>query len=65
MNVGVVGLQEPRISVTSYTTKAYLLSGTQIPKQDRRVCRFEDLLRYEGLEITTIILGNYIFCAVF
>jgi len=31
MNVGVVGLQEPRISVTLYTSKTYLLSATQTP----------------------------------
>jgi len=30
MNVGVVGLQEPRISVTLYISKTYLLSATQI-----------------------------------
>ena len=33
MNVGVVGLQEPRISVTLYTSKTYLLSATQTPTQ--------------------------------
>ncbi len=31
MNVGVVGLQEPRITVTVYTSKAYLLSATWDP----------------------------------
>jgi hypothetical protein len=33
MNVGVVGLQEPRISVTLYTSKTYLLSAAQTPTQ--------------------------------
>jgi len=33
MNVGVVGLQEPRISVTLYTCETYLLSATQTPTQ--------------------------------
>ena len=33
MNVGVVGLQEPRISVTLYTSETYLLSATQTPTQ--------------------------------
>jgi len=33
MNVGVVVLQEPRISVTFSTSKTYLLSATQTPTQ--------------------------------
>ena len=33
MNVGVVGLQEPRISVTLYISETYLLSATQTPTQ--------------------------------
>ena len=31
MNVGVVGLQEPRIHVTLYTCKTYLLSAMHTP----------------------------------
>lgn len=31
MNIGVVDLQEPRISVTLYTSKTYLLSATETP----------------------------------
>ncbi len=33
MNVGVVGLQEPRIPVTLYTSETYLLSATHTPTQ--------------------------------
>ncbi len=36
MNVGVVGLQEPRISVTLYTSKTYLLSAMPTPTLEER-----------------------------
>jgi hypothetical protein len=48
MNVGVVGLQDLRISVTLYISETYLLSVTQIPTQGRM---FETRPRYEPLEI--------------
>ena len=48
MNVGVVGLQEPRISVTLYISETYLLSATQTPTQGRM---FETRPRYEPLKI--------------
>ena len=44
----VVGLEEPQISVSLYTSKTYLLSATQTLTQGRM---FETRPRYEPLEI--------------
>ena len=47
MNVGVVGLQEPLISVTLYISKTYLLSATQTPTQRSDRSYVRNAPRYE------------------
>jgi len=55
MNVGVVGLQEPRISVTLYKSETYLLSATQTPTQGRM---FETIPRYIAVQLCYDYVNN-------
>jgi len=54
-SLGMLEIQEPRISVTLYKSKTYLLSATQTPTQGRM---FETRPRYEPLEIKSRVQSD-------